>query len=77
MSLMVDNTELMTYAQLIQYFGTTANAARSLGYEHRQRVNKWKDTGIPREEQALIELATGGKLRADIAPAERPEVRAQ
>lgn len=61
----------MTYDQLIEHFGTAADAARALGYEHRQRVQKWKLTGIPREEQALVELVTAGKLTADIAPAAR------
>lgn len=61
----------MTYDEMISHFGSAAEAARALGYEHRQRVHKWKDTGIPREEQALIELVTSGQLKADIAPAER------
>lgn len=61
----------MTYDELIEHFGTAADAARALGYEHRQRVHNWKATGIPREEQALIEIVTGGRLTADIAPAER------
>lgn len=61
----------MTYDQVIEHFGTAANAARQLGYEHRQRVHKWKEGGIPREEQALIEVVTGGKLVADVSPAAR------
>jgi len=63
----------MTYDQLIQHFGSAAEAARVLGYEHRQHVQKWKAGGIPREKQALIEIVTGGQLVADIAPAERAE----
>lgn len=61
----------MTYDQLIEHFGSAAEATRRLGYEHRQRVHKWKETGIPREEQALVEIVTGGALSADIEPAER------
>lgn len=61
----------MTYDELIDHFGSAAEAARVLGYKHRQRVHKWQDEGIPREEQALIEVVTAGKLKADIAPAER------
>lgn len=63
----------MTYDQIIEHFGSAAEAARLLGYEHRQRVHKWKATGIPREEQALVEVVTGGKLVADVAPAEREQ----
>lgn len=61
----------MTYDELIAHFGTAAEAARALGYDHRQRVHKWKESGIPREEQALIEIVTGGRLTADVAPATR------
>lgn len=61
----------MTYDDVIEHFGSAAEAARCLGYQHRQRVHKWKEDGIPREEQALIEVVTGGKLVADVAPAER------
>ena len=61
----------MTYDQVIEYFGSAAECARKCGYEHRQRVHKWKETGIPREEQALVELVSGGKLIAELEPAER------
>lgn len=57
----------MTYEDVIAHFGTAAEVARRLGYRHRQRVHKWKTMeAIPLGDQALIELATGGHLKADL-----------
>jgi hypothetical protein len=56
----------MTYDELIRHYGTAASAARALGYDHRQRVHKWKSGGIPLGEQALIEILSSGVLKADI-----------
>lgn len=56
----------MTYEELITYYETEAAAARALGYD-RQRVHGWKGRErIPTDDQIAYEVATGGKLRADI-----------
>jgi len=57
----------MTYDEVVSHFGSAAAAARALGYRHRQRVHKWKDMdAIPLGDQALIEIVTRRKLRADL-----------
>lgn len=54
----------MTYEQAIKYFGTESEIARSLGVKPPS-VSEWKD-GIPIGRQYQIELATKGRLKADI-----------
>jgi len=57
----------MTYDDVIAHFGSAAATARALGYKHRQRVHKWKAMGfIPTGEQALIEIITARKLKANL-----------
>lgn len=56
----------MTYNQLISHYGTQADAARALDCG-RQRINNWQHTGIPMGAQAIIQLKTGGKLKADMS----------
>ena len=58
----------MTYDDLIDLYGNAATAARWLGVS-RSCVSVWKKRGtIPVGRQALIQLQTKGRLRAD-----RPE----
>jgi len=57
----------MTFAQLIQHYGSQASAARALGIKPPS-VAEWKEDGIPLPRQAQYEIMTKGKLRA-----ERPE----
>lgn len=62
----------MTYEQAIEFFGTQSKMARALGVEPPS-VAEWK-SGIPMRRQYQIELATKGKLKADIpALRSRPE----
>jgi len=58
----------MTPEDIIAHFGTASVAARKLGVTHAA-ISIWKRTGyIPIGRQALIQLQTSGRLRAD-----RPE----
>lgn len=54
----------MTYEQSIAYFGTISEMARALGVKPPS-ISEWKD-GIPETRQYQIELATKGKLKADV-----------
>lgn len=62
----------MNYDQSIKFFGTQSEMARALGVEPPS-VCEWKN-GIPITRQYQIELATKGKLKADI-PALRTKQR--
>ncbi len=62
----------MTYAELIEHYGTASEAARKLGVS-RPLLSMWKKRGeIPVGRQALIQIQTRGRLRAD-NPATVPE----
>lgn len=63
----------MNYTQAIAHFGTESALARALGVKPPS-VSEWKD-GIPITRQYQIELATKGKLKADI-PALRTRKKA-
>jgi DNA-binding transcriptional regulator YdaS (Cro superfamily) len=60
----------MTYQQAISHFGTPAAMARALGVD-RASVAEWREK-IPEGRQYQIQIATGGKLKAD-KPALRTE----
>ena len=53
----------MNYAQLVQHYGSEAEAARVLAVP-QSTINAWRN-GIPHWRQSIIESATNGKLRAD------------
>ena len=57
----------MTHDDLIQYYGNATKAAAALGVSS-PAVSVWRTRGIPIGRQALIQLQTRGRLRAD-----RPE----
>jgi hypothetical protein len=59
----------MTYAELIQHYGSQVAAARALGIRPPS-VAEWKEYGIPLPRQAQYELLTHGALKAD-RPKER------
>lgn len=62
----------MTANELIAHFGNVRATARALGVKDPS-VSEWKTTGIvPELRQYQAEIATGGKLRADV-PALRHE----
>lgn len=61
----------MTKEQAIDYFRTTGALAAALGCA-QSTVSEWKD--IPEGRQYQIELATKGKLKADL-PALRKDVK--
>mgnify|MGYP001619276247 CR=1 FL=1 len=54
----------MTHAQIVKFFGggNASEAARKLQVS-RQTLNAWKRQ-VPRGWQAIIQLRTGGELRA-------------
>lgn len=63
----------MTPDDLLSFFGSKAEIARALGVKPPS-VGEWFDSGeIPEVRQYQAEVATAGKLRADI-PADRREV---
>lgn len=55
---------LVTYQQLIAYFKTREIAADECGVS-RQLLYHWEKHGIPPGRQALIQIQTRGRLRAD------------
>jgi DNA-binding transcriptional regulator YdaS (Cro superfamily) len=54
----------MTYDELIDHFGSQAEAARSLGLK-QPSISEWKKRGIPPLRQLDIQRRTRGRLRAD------------
>ncbi len=59
----------MTYQQILDYYGTPAEAADKLGVS-RPTLSAWKRRGfIPIGRQALIHMQTRGRLKCD-----RPEL---
>lgn len=55
----------VTYDELIAFYGTAANAAGKIGVS-RPLLSMWKKRGeIPLGRQALIQIQTRGRLRAD------------
>lgn len=56
----------MTYADLEREYGSPTNIAKALGVSS-QLVTYWRRKGIPKPRQALIQLKTRGRLRADIS----------
>ena len=62
----------MTLNDVKKYFGVTTNAdvARKLGVT-KVAVGKW-ESGIPTERQAIIQIQTNGKLKADGVPKLNP-----
>ncbi len=65
----------MTYDQVIEHFGSQADAARGLGLS-QPSVWAWKTAGIPIERQIDIEVKTKGALRADLPAAVRRKTAA-
>lgn len=53
----------MTFEDLIEHFGSQAEAARAIGVT-RGRVWQWRLEGIPTLRQFQIERITGGALVA-------------
>lgn len=53
----------MTYQELIEYYGTQAEAARRLGLS-QPSVHEWQERTIPFDRQCQIQVETGGKLTA-------------
>ena len=54
----------MTYHDLIDTFGSGAEAGRELGYS-RQAVSRWTTSGIPERAQIEIHQRTRGRVKAD------------
>lgn len=53
----------MTYDELIEHYGSQAEAARALGLKPPS-ISEWQDTTIPYPRQCEIQIATGGRLLA-------------
>lgn len=54
----------MTYDDLIKFYGSQASASRALGLS-QPAVWEWQHATIPFDRQCQIQVATGGKLKAD------------
>lgn len=65
----------MTPSDLLKFYGTKTAIARAIGTQ-KQAVHGWflRDT-VPLEAQTKFEVATNGKLRADVSPEFRRVVR--
>lgn len=53
----------MTYDDLIQHYGSQAEAARALGLKPPS-ISEWKEATIPYDRQCQIQIATGNRLTA-------------
>lgn len=62
----------MNAQDIITHFGTASMASKKLGVT-RAAISIWKRRGIPLGRQALIQLQTRGRLKAD-RPGMVPEV---
>jgi hypothetical protein len=58
----------MNVDDLVMKFGSESEAARKLGLT-RAAISVWRKRGIPVQRQALIQLMTRGRLRAELAAA--------
>ncbi len=54
---------LMKTQDVIEYFGSVANAADALGMTH-QAIYAWKEE-VPKTRQAHVEMATKGRIKKD------------
>jgi hypothetical protein len=54
---------IMTFDELIDFYGSQAEAARRLGLS-QPSVFDWKETTIPYDRQCQVQIDSGGKLRA-------------
>ena len=52
--------------EAIKFFDTQQRLADALGIKAQSSVSKWMKKGIPYLRQLQIQLATKGKLKADI-----------
>lgn len=57
--------DAMTYADLINFYGSQGAAARALGLA-QSSVWEWQEKGVPLPRQAQYQLITRGKLKADL-----------
>lgn len=57
----------MRYEDVIEYFGGSITRAAQQLDVSRVTIHRWKANGIPREQQAYIQLKTGGSLLADLS----------
>jgi hypothetical protein len=55
----------MTFDDLIDHFGSVDKAAKALGLS-RQGVYRWQGRDIPLPQQIAYEVATKGRLKADL-----------
>jgi hypothetical protein len=53
----------MTYAQVIEHYGSAIKAAKALGID-RKAVHAWKQKGVPQLRQYQIQALTGSVLVA-------------
>lgn len=64
----------MTRQDIIEHYGSQAEAARRLGVSPNT-IGEWEHEGVPEGRQYQVELATNGKLRAS-KPADRQKAAA-
>lgn len=57
----------MNYSQVIEFFGGSVTRAAAALDVSRVTIYRWQERGIPREQQAYIQLKTGGALVADLS----------
>lgn len=57
----------MTYSEVIGFFGGSVTRAAEKLDLSRVTIHRWRLKGIPREQQAYIQLYTGGALLADLS----------
>ena len=55
----------MTFEEIKAHYKTVEKAKAALGLRSKQTIYNWRDNGVPDGWQAIIQLQTRGKLKAD------------
>lgn len=58
----------MNYFDVIKHFGGSVTKAATELDVSRVTIYRWQQRGIPREQQAYVQLKTNGALLADLSP---------
>lgn len=63
----------MRKSEAVNWFGNGSKLAKALGVG-KAAVSKWPEDEVPPRCQYEIERLTGGELKADWPPADRPQM---
>lgn len=55
----------MTFEDIKKFYGSVEKAKAALGLKSKQTLYNWRDKGVPDGWQAIVQIKTRGKLKAD------------